>query len=419
MNTKTTHLKAWLVSLSAALFFLYEFIQMHIFNAISDAIKIAFNINATELGFLSSTYLWGNVILSIPAGMLLDRFSTRTIILTALSGCIIGTIGFAMSHSFVMAAFFHCLSGCGNAFCFLSCMILIARWFHLDRQAFVVGIVVTMAFLGGLISQTPFTYLVEWAGWRMALVFDGGLGCFFFLLIFLNVEDSSENSHKTNNVENIFNLYALKTALKNIQNTLAGFYTCLLNLPIMLLDAVWGISYLKTVYGLGSIQSANVASMIFLGSIVSCPFVGFISDKWQSRRNIMMLGALFSFISVSLIVFINQWSYPSLLILFFIIGFCTSTQILSYPVVIEGNAKVLTGTAMGLVSTIIISGAAIAQIVFGKLLDLGWEGLATNGQRIYSINAYNQAMLIFPAAIGIGLLLSFFIREKREHVKLL
>jgi sugar phosphate permease len=411
--------QAWIVCLSAALFFFYEFIQMHMFNAINDSLRIAFNVDATQLGVLSSTYLWGDVAFLLPAGMLLDRFSTRTILLIALAVCIGGTAGFALTHSLPIAAFFHFLSGCGNAFCLLSCMMLVSRWFEPNRQAFVVGFVVTMAFFGGVIAQTPLACLADIVGWRMSLIYDSILGCIFLVLIYWNVKDYPQNhiiSAKARKSTSFFK--ALGTSIKNIQNILAGVYTCLLNLPIMVLDAVWGVTYLKTVYGLSNMQASNVTAMIFFGSMIACPLAGFLSDRMERRRMPMILGAILSLVMVSLVVFVPHLSYISLLILFFLIGFFTSTQIISYPFAAESNPSVFTGTAVGLVSLIVIGGAAIAQIAFGKLLDLNWDGAIAAGQKIYSVSAYHNAMIMFPVVMGIGLLASLCIKEtyckKRE-----
>lgn len=404
--------KAWVVCLSAALFFFYEFIQMHMFNAINDSLRSAFNVDATQLGILSSTYLWGDVAFLLPAGMLLDRFSTRTILLIALTVCIGGTAGFALTHSLPIAAFFHFLSGCGNAFCFLSCMMLVSRWFEPNRQAFVVGFVVTMAFFGGVMAQTPLAWLANLVGWRMALIYDSILGCIFLMLIFWNVKDFPQNyvaSQKKN--KKISFSKALVESIKNIQNTLAGIYTCLLNLPIMVLDAVWGVTYLKTVHGLSSMQASNVTAMIFFGSMIACPLAGFFSDRIERRRMPMILGAVLSLIIISLVVFIPHWNYVSLVVAFFLIGFFTSTQIISYPFAAESNPSAFTGTAVGLVSLIVIGGAAIAQIVFGQLLDLNWDGLMNAGQKIYSVSAYHHAMIMFPVVMGIGLLAALFIKE--------
>lgn len=169
---------AWVVCLSAGLFFLYEFFQLNIFDVINQSLREDFHIDATQLSWMSSTYLWADILFLLPAGLILDRFSTRKVILTAMFVCVVGTIGFAVTESFFLASFFHFLSGIGNAFCFLSCVVLVSHWFPPRRQALVIGSLVTMAFIGGMMAHTPFAYLNDLFGWRRALLIDGVVGAF-------------------------------------------------------------------------------------------------------------------------------------------------------------------------------------------------------------------------------------------------
>jgi len=146
---------AWLICLSAGLFFFYEFFQLNIFDVINPSLRADFEINALQLSWMSSMYLWADILFLIPAGIILDRYSTYWVIIIAMSVCVLGTLGFALTHSFAWASFFHFLSGIGNAFCFLACVVLVSRWFPPRRQALVIGSIVTMAFLGGMMAHTP------------------------------------------------------------------------------------------------------------------------------------------------------------------------------------------------------------------------------------------------------------------------
>jgi len=86
-TSATLSYQPWLVCFSAALFFFYEFIQMNMFNAVSTDLMRDFSLHATKLGKLSAYYFYANLIFLPIAGVLLDRFSTRLIILSALLFC--------------------------------------------------------------------------------------------------------------------------------------------------------------------------------------------------------------------------------------------------------------------------------------------------------------------------------------------
>jgi MFS family permease len=214
-------LMPYFVCFSAALFFAYELMQMHMMNAISPFLMKDLGLNATSFGNLCATYLLADVLILLPAGIILDRLSTRRVILTALLLCIIGTIGFAFAQGFYSAAIFHFLSGIGNAFCFLSCMMLITRWFPLNKQAFIVGLVVTIGMLGGVVAQLPFSMLAEFLTWRKALLVDAAFGIFIYGLIYLFVYVSKYISSKKRKFKPLLNHYShgLHTKILNYSET--------------------------------------------------------------------------------------------------------------------------------------------------------------------------------------------------------
>ena len=409
-------LKAWLVCLSAGLFFLYEFFQLNLFDTINSELQITFQIDAVKLGWMSSSYLLADILFLLPAGILLDRFSPRNVILTALGICIIGTLGFALTNSYWLAFFFHFLSGIGNAFCFLSCVMLISRWFPPKRQALIVGLVVTMAFIGGMLAHTPFAKLNEMYGWRNALLIDAVLGVVILCCIYWIVEDSPEGSahkHSTNS-ENW--LAGFKSAVNNPQNWLAGLYTSFLNLPIMVFGALWGSNYLMRVFALDKMTASTITANILLGSIFGCPLAGWLSDRSGARKPIMILGAVISLLLVIPLYLGTDLSALQLHALFFLLGVTTSTQVISYPLVAESNPAKYTGVATGLASVLIMGGAGVAQMIFSAMLEFSARqssslNLLEHTTLQYSAADYQKAALIFPIAFILALIAVLMVRE--------
>ncbi|MFI4918533.1 MAG: MFS transporter [Legionellales bacterium] len=406
-------LVAWVVCLSAGLFFLYEFFQLNIFDVINQPLRDDFHMDAAQLSWMSSSYLWADILFLLPAGVILDRFSTRNVILTALLVCVIGTVGFAVTSSFAVASFCHFLSGIGNAFSFLACVVLVSRWFPPRRQALVIGSIVTMAFIGGMMAHTPFACLYDLFGWRRALLIDGAVGAFIFLLIYWVVKDQPEDSPARIKTNQGHVLSDLVKALYNPQNWLAGLYTSFLNLPVMVLCALWGASYLQTVHHLSDMAASNMVSLIFMGSIVGCPLVGWLSDTQGARKPIMIIGAvatLLTLIPLFLDVPLTQWS---LSVIFIALGFFTSTQVIAYPLIAESNAAENTGAAIGIASVIVMGGGGVGQVLFGWLMAKN-EGIHTVA---YSIADFQFAMWMFPIAAVAALIMVLLIHEtfcKRE-----
>lgn len=424
MGHETIHIKSWLVCFAAALFFFYEFIQMNMFNAISPYLMQSFSLNATQLGALSANYFYSNLIFLFPAGLILDRFSTRKIILTAMFICVFGTFMFALATNVYLAQVFRFLTGIGSAFCFLSCIRLATRWFPSRRMALVSGLIVTMAMIGGTVAQTPFTKLTAMLGWRDAVMIDAALGVIIIGIIWTFVTDYppgyQQNMEQDKaNISAIGFWRSLRVSYLNLQNWLCGIYTSMMNLPISLLGALWGGLYLQQVHKFSATDASFITSMIFVGTIIGSPLAGWISDHLSLRRMPMIIGALLALCVIALIMYLPFHSIATLMALFFILGLVTSTQVISYPTVAESNSRLFTASSVSVVSFTTISGYAISQPLFGYLMDLHWNHLVTHRQAIYTNHDFHTAMLILPVGFFIAMIATLFIREThcQQHEK--
>lgn len=406
----------WLVCFCGSLFFFYEFIQMNMLNSVGPYLVKEFHISATQLGLLSAWYFYANLMCIPLAGILLDRISTRKIILCAMIICTLGTWLFSIAHSIVLLSACRFFTGMGSAFCLLSAIRLASRWFAPNKMALITGLVVTMAMLGGVVAQTPMTLLAESLTWRHALWLDVCLGILIIFLIQRYVQDHPPCSQDNHNQEqaalkDIGFWRAKKIAFGNYRNWLAGLFTCFLNLPISLLGALWGNLYLQSIYHLSATNASYVTSMIFLGTVFGSPAAGWISDKMGLRIRPMRIGVILSLIIVLLLVLTDHLTTWALSGLFLLLGFTSSVQIICYPLVSELTPRILTATSVSVVSFTCIAGYPIFQPLFGRIIDAHWNGQLVHGLRIYSASDYHFAIWILPIAFVCALATTYFLKE--------
>lgn len=404
VKSNSDNILAWIVCLSAGLFFFYEALQLNTFDVINQELRDSFMMNPAKLSWMSSAFIWANTIFLLPAGIILDQYSVKKTILISLSICVIGVFGFALSNTYFTATFFRSLTGIGNAFCFLSCVILVTRWFPFHKQALVMGIIVTMAFTGGIVAHTPFAYLNNQVGWRNAILIDAVFGVIILIWNYFFIQNKTTKTTITNITPWT---QKFKGALLNKQNWLAGIYISFLNLPILVLCALWGGSYLTNIHHIKQIEASNIVSLIFIGSIIGCPIVGYISDLHGKRKPTMQIGAITTFLLVLTLIFNFELSTTYLSIIFLAIGIASSTQVIGYPLIAESNPQNQTGIATGIASVIIMSGGGIAQILFGIIM-------GNNPNNINLSNAgtnFRYAMLIFPIAAFIAFIVTLLMRE--------
>lgn len=396
---------AWIVCISAGLFFLYEFFQLNLFDTINRDFSLALSLNSVQVGWISSSFLIANVLFLLPAGFILDRLSIRTVILFALLLCIAGTFGFAATSSFPIAFFCHFLSGIGNAFCFLACVMLVTQWFPSNRQALVIGVIVTMAFLGGTLAHVPLLWLKQHFGWRQSLVIDGLVGIGILAIIALFVSEKRPHTHSREANPLPFTK-SFKMAIRNRQNWMLGLYTAILNLPVMVLCALWGTRFITEVYGWPEQLGSEIMSYIFYGSIIGCPTIGWLSDRLEQRRSIMIICASITF-ALSFPLSFGWHISPALMKwLCFAIGFITSAQVLSYPLIAESNPFESRGTATGFSSVLIMGGGMAGQLLYSFLLDLHAQQ-----QSIYTSADHLSAIFMLPILFASAIIVAWLVRN--------
>ncbi len=420
LTTKQTK-QAWIVCLTASSFFFYEFIQMNIFNAINTDVMHAFSLDAAGLGLLSSLYFWCSVLFLIPAGTILDRFSAKKLMLFAMLICIIGTFFFAQTHSFWIAAVSRFICGFGSAFCFLSNVRLISRWFPASKQAFMIGLLVTIAMLGGIVAQTPLVLLVHHLGWRPALMLDAALGVLLSIFIILFVQDypshkQKEITEQANTLNEMGYWKSLKLALFRSQNWFGGIYTCMLNLPVALFGGIWGTLYLMSAENITRAQSSIATSAILLGTILGSPITGWLSDHLGKRKQIMIVGSLLSLVIISWLLLNSGMGFIPTILICFLLGLVTSTQVISYTLIAETNPAHLTGTAVAIVSMSAMAGYAIFIPIFGWLMDLAvtHQTLLHQATYHYVLSDFRFAIWIFPIGFILSLIASFKLQESKS-----
>lgn len=387
---------------------MYEFFQLGILNHLNDILRAEYHLTGIKLSRLSNAYSLGNILFLLPAGVLLDRYSTKKIILLTMGVCVLGTLGIGISSSIYFTAFSRFLTGIGNAFCLAAGVLLISRWLPENKQALYIGLLVTMAYVGGILNGPVFLYLIDSYSWRHAVMIDVFFGVLILLWLAIIIKDSPDpNFHFREIDEKIKISTGLKEALSNLQNWLGGIYVALINLPIMIFGALWGISYLEDVHIIKDILGAEVIVCFFLGAMIGCPLFGWISDKISKRKPIMYFGCISSILIFLPILIGEKFSFNTLCILFFSMGVICGTQVIGYPLISESNKEHCIAKATSIATFLVMSIGAVCCTVFGFILDVFTPETAD----VYTVKSYQNASIVFIIAYLIALIMTFFVKE--------
>lgn len=408
--------QAWAVCMVAALFFFYIFIQMTKFNAIGGPLMADFKINSSGLGALSSMYFWGNVIFLFPAGLILDRCSAKKTMLLMMAVSIICTVLFSFTSTMGQASWCFLITGIAGAFALMTPLRLASHWFPSEKMALASGLIITIGFTGAMVSQSPLTMLTNAVGWRHAIWWDAAIGVVIMLVMMAVVKDYpvGKAPAKADLPSAAWSSLwlSIKHAIANRQNWLFGLYTCLINVPVFVFGAVFGAHYLVQSHQLTDNQAGIANVFLFLGAMAGSPAFGWISDKMQLRRIPMYIGGLLT-IGTLFVIMYASIGYVSACVLLFILGFVTSAQVITYPVIAESNVPENIAAGFGMGSTLIMSGGAIFVPLFGWLLDLHWDGKMVDSVPWHTFANYVFALWMLPIISVIAIIAIMLGKETR------
>ncbi len=413
-EAKTPFYKAlypWIVWILAASFFYYKYLIQVSPSVMSPQLMSAFSLTGAGLGNLAACFFYGYLLMQVPVGVLLDRWSPRKITSMAAFVCASGIFLFANTHTAVTAGLSRFLIGLSASFAAVSCFKLASIWFPPKRFALVAGLSMTAAMLGAVGGEGPLSALVDRFDWRHALEIIAVAGFILSALMWIIIRDkqSPPSTHPEYGVQVKLGL-KLKILLTDPQTWLLSIYSGLAFAPVSVFGGLWGVSFIQKAYSLNTTEAAHLISLIFIGFAIGCPLTGWFSDYIGRRKPIMFIGTLLATIALAIVVYFPIPSFY-LSVLLFLFGIGASCFFLCFSMIRELHPLVLTATVLGFMNTFDSVCEAVTEPFIGKLLDINWSGAYENGARSFALHDYHLGLSALVIYLALSVVLMFFIKE--------
>ena len=390
----------------ASIFYFYEVILRVSPSVMTEQLMEHFQISATALGFLSTSYYISYSILQIPGGMIIDRFGPRRVITLSTLICVIGTLIFCSQDNFYLAMLGRALIGVGSACAFISCLRIATDNFKPHYFPLIVGLANMMGTLGATFSSKPLAIIVNQHGWQNACIYLALTGLVLMPAIWIFVKDNKKENSATSFLE------AFKNIAQNKQIWLLGIIAGFLFLPVTAFAELWGVPYIMKVYGIDNQEASKATVMIFIGAAIGSPIFPYIAHTIKSYKKALFLCAGLVATLFTLIAFAYKFSYIQTFFILFLAGFVIGAEILVFTIARNITADKYNATAMGFINALISFAGLIFQPILGKILDISWSGeIAENGVRIYSLENYQYAILVLVAMFIISFIMLFFLKD--------
>ena len=391
----------------ASFFYFYEVILRVSPSVMTEQLMEYFQISATALGWLSTSYYISYFILQIPCGMIVDHYGARRVITISSLICVVGTVIFATQQNFFFAMFGRLLIGVGSACAFISCLKLATDWFSPHRFALVAGAANMMGTIGATFSGRPLAALVENYGWQNACLCLAAIGLCISPLIWIFVRDKKHEHHHEIPLRK-----SLTVILKNKQLWLVGIIGGILYLPITAFAELWGVPYMMNVYGIDSKVASQATVMIFVGMAIGGPVFSYVAKHLHSYKKTMLLCAIVASLLFAAVSMANRFTYEVIFFVLFAIGFMIGGQVLAFTLARNNTLDRFNGTAMGFTNGLISAVGMVFQPLLGKILDFFWSGeVAANGVRIYTVANYQWAIFTLSFTLLVSVILLIFVKD--------
>lgn len=138
-----------------------------------------------------------------------------------------------------------------------------------------------------------------------------------------------------------------------------------------------------------------------IGFMAGMIITAFVSERLR-RRKIPAIVCAFAYLLLwGILTLWNQGKPPvsALYPICFLIGFFAGYGILALACAKEVSPPSVSGMAMGFVNLGVFLSAAVIQIAFGVVLDLGWQGAILEGARVYPLSAFQHAFILVCAGV--------------------
>ena len=323
------------------------------------------HISHTQAGLLMGLFALPGIFLSIPGGILFDRYGTKKIAIFCFILMIIGTIIVIFGGTFLLLAIGRIISGVGALILAIGLPQFLSQWFKGKELGIAMGIYNTAMPLGTIISFITLGWLGKNLGWQASVSVSGILtfvALIAFLLFYKPVPAITGKPFSEKRVE-----------LGNFKEE--GISIWLVGIAWMWFNAstisftTFGPDFFIADKGFSIEFGGFLASFIMWGSLIFSPVVGYLIDKIGFKETLIAMGGL----ALGVLMFFIPYATTLLIFLMALIGVSVAlvpAPVFSLPSDIMKPQNL--GFGFGVISTCLSIGMVVGPYLIGLIRD--WTG---------------------------------------------
>ena len=221
------------------------------------------------------------LLLSIPVGILVDRYRIRILGGISVALMVFGSLIVAVSSSFLLAIIGRLISGVGVAIITIVAPKFLPMWFPQEERGLVMGIYATTMPAAVLVAFWVLGILGVTYSWRAPFYIGAGIGIVVLAIFFGLIREKMLAPSRL----------SLSTILGNSTIWMLGLSWLLFN-AAALSFMTWAPDFLIEVKGFDLAEAGLASGSFMLMAVIVSPIGGWISDKFGMRKAFVIVGSL-------------------------------------------------------------------------------------------------------------------------------
>jgi MFS family permease len=358
----------------------------------------------TQIGTLNAIYSLPNIFMVLIGGVLVDRYSARTVTFVTTVICLLGAMLTALGSEFPTMVAGRLLFGLGAETMIVAVTVALAQWFTGRYFALLFALNLTFARLGSYLADRSPSFASDLyaQGWQPPLWLAAGFAAAAVAgaAVYWHV-DRREAARGTLAIapqaERIdwSNLLRFRTEYWLIVAICVTFYAV-----IFPFRSTFSIKYFQEAHGLTLDAASTLNSYVFLAAMFATPAFGLLVDRVGRHALLLCVGALFLPLSFVLLGGVGPgglWTATALLG----VSFSLVPAVL-WPAVARYAAPDQLGTAYGLMTMLQNVGLVAANVLAGYVNDRSGASAANPGgydAMLWLFGALSLAAFVFATLL--------------------
>jgi len=279
------------------------------FSAIDTYVEDNLHISAFSTSLLTLVFPLVYVLLSLPAGTIIDRKGFKySIGIGAIFTGVFSIIRIIDPYSFPFLLISQIGISIGQPFIVNGITKLVAVWFPRKEDATAVGLGSLALFIGMVISLGVTPALVDSLGLRSMLLIYGIMGIAGTALFFLLVRAKPPTpAREWKEEEKISTWEGIKGILRFRDFVILGFIA-LIGIGVFNGLATWLEKILNELHGIAMVDAGSISSVLVFSGMLGCIVIPMVSDKIRKRKPFLVLASLIGAIGVIVLMFVNGYA---------------------------------------------------------------------------------------------------------------